>query len=234
MGVLVFDVRSDIAHFRRPDTLGTHASYPFITRTALHGLVASILGLEALPEMPLCGVRLLSQVKSIAHELSFLGKGWVGGGHDFNRPTAIELIVKPHYRIYYHGPLEGELAELIREKRSYYHTYLGSAYCLTIPEYQAQYEDSEATIFDPTDQFITCSTVLPVNAVRELHTQEAREYARVGGMLYEHLGNRRFRGSINLIYEVHGQPIVFAPALSFDTAQWQFRCIPDEGLVCLW
>ena len=103
MSVLAFELRSGMAHFRRPDTLGTHASYPFITRTALHGLIASILGLESLPESPRCGIRLLRPVRTVAHEMSMLGKGWVGGGSDFNRPTAIELVVNPHYRVYYQG-----------------------------------------------------------------------------------------------------------------------------------
>jgi CRISPR-associated protein Cas5h len=30
--IVAFDVRGPLAHYRRPDTLGTHASYPFITR----------------------------------------------------------------------------------------------------------------------------------------------------------------------------------------------------------
>lgn len=47
--VTVFELRGPIAHYRRPDTLGTHATYPFLPRTALRGLVGAILGLEDLP-----------------------------------------------------------------------------------------------------------------------------------------------------------------------------------------
>lgn len=48
--VVVFEVRGELAHFRRPDTLGTHATYPFPTRTALRGLIAAVLGEPAWPD----------------------------------------------------------------------------------------------------------------------------------------------------------------------------------------
>ena len=48
--LVVFELRGPLAHYRRPDTLGTHASYPFIPRTTLRGLIAAVLGLEAQPD----------------------------------------------------------------------------------------------------------------------------------------------------------------------------------------
>jgi len=33
--LLVFDLAADLGHFRRPEYTATHATYPFITRTAL-------------------------------------------------------------------------------------------------------------------------------------------------------------------------------------------------------
>ena len=48
--LVVFELRGAMAHYRRPDTLGTHASYPFIPRTTLRGLIAAILGLETRPD----------------------------------------------------------------------------------------------------------------------------------------------------------------------------------------
>lgn len=234
MSVMVFDLRGSMAHFKRPDTLGTHASYPFITRTALHGLVASILGRESLPESPRCGIRLLRPVRTVAHEMSMLGKGWVGsGGQEFNRPTSIEIVVNPHYRVYYQGPLQEELEIRIRDGCSHYHTYLGSAYCLTFPVFQASYPDTEVRPLDQGDyEDMTCVSVVPSRAVSRLVPREKDEYARVGGILYEHLGNRRFEGSISLIYEVQGGPITFVPVV--DSDRWAFLELPEEGIVCLW
>ncbi len=236
MSVLAFELRSNMAHFRRPDTMGTHASYPFITRTALHGLIASILGLELLPESPRCGIRLIQPVRTVAHEMSMLGKGWMGSsGQEFNRPTAIEIVVNPHYRVYYQGALQEELEGRLKEGRSHYHTYLGSAYCLTFPAFHASYSDTEVKSLTPLGhENMTCVSVVPSETVSRLMPQDEDEYARVGGILYEHLGNRRFEGSISLIYEVQGGPITFTPVAASDTDKWSFLDLPDEGVVCLW
>lgn len=236
MSVLAFELRSGMAHFRRPDTLGTHASYPFITRTALHGLIASILGLESLPESPRCGIRLLRPVRTVAHEMSMLGKGWIDGGQqNFNRPTAIELVVNPHYRVYYQGSLQEELESRLQEGRSHYHTYLGSAYCLTFPVFYAAYPDTAVKSLKLGEhEDTTCVSVVPSKAISRLMPQEEDEYARVGGVLYEYLGNRRFEGSISLIYEVQGRPITFTPVEASGADRWAFLDLPEEGIVCLW
>lgn len=235
MSILIFDLRGSMAHFRRPDTLGTHASYPFITRTALHGLIASILGIERLPASPQCGIQLLNPVRTVSQELSMLGKGWSGSGSDFNRPTAIEIVVNPSYRIYYSGPLQEELEDRLQQGYSHYHTYLGSAYCLTFPVFHASYPDFEVKLLTPEEhENMTCISVVPSGSIDKLIPQEDDEYARVGGMLYENIGGRRFRGSISLIYEVQGGPITFTPVAASDTDRWTFLDLPNEGVVCLW
>src|SRR5438270_13704111 len=97
--VVVFTLRGPLAHFRRPDTLGTHASYPFITRTALRGLIGAVLGLdgsELLPAEARTGLRLCAPVRTVAQELSLHGKTWTarrGKVNELHRPTSIELVV---------------------------------------------------------------------------------------------------------------------------------------------
>jgi CRISPR-associated protein Cas5h len=237
--VVVFELRGPMAHYRRPDTLGTHASYPFIPRTALRGLVAAILGLERGPEVdPLpaaarCGLSILEPVRTVSQQLSMHGKQWIGsGGNDsFHRPTAIEIVVGPHYRVYYSGPLADELADRVRTGRSRFPTYLGSAFCLTFPE-RGEVKAAEPV---PADvEWITCATVVPSAAVGRLDVETDRQYARVGGLLREHIGGRRFRGALSAIYEVSGRPIRFTPSAGATDEFWAFRQVPGEGTVCLW
>ena len=136
--ILIFDLRGPIAHFRRPDTLATHATYPFLTRTALRGLLGSILGVDELTGESLAGIRLLSPVRTVAQELSMHGKTWEaksGRPDSFHRPTSIELVVQPHYRIFYAGHHADELSRRLEARQSFYHTYLGSAFCLAVPEW---------------------------------------------------------------------------------------------------
>jgi CRISPR-associated protein Cas5h len=237
--VLVFEVRGSVAHFRRPDTLGTHASYPFLTRTALRGLVASVLGRNSLPSEVRAGVRLMKPVRTVTQELSLHGKTWEarsGRPDSFSRPTAIELVVEPHYRVYYAGPLTEEAGERIRARRSQYHTYLGSAFCLTFPEWKAEVEAPFVTWAG--SGVIECVSVVPSDAVGLLVPEEGRQYGRAGGVLWEHEGpmqDRRFRGrAVALLYEVSGGPVRFEPAPFVPGAYWSFRDIPGEGTVCLW
>lgn len=235
MSLIIFDVRSEVAHFRRPDTMGTQATYPFITRTALRGLVASILGLESVPPEVRCGVRLLASVRTVAQEMTMHGKSWVSGGDEksFHRPTAIELVVRPHYRIYYTGPLAEELDARLQVGQSHYHTYLGSAYCLTFPKWVATLPATDPVRVSNSEP-ITCVSVVPSPAVKRLLTQEGLEYARVGGVLWEHLGARKFRGTVNLLYEVNGGPLHFLPIAPAEDAPWSFCQVPGDGSVCLW
>jgi CRISPR-associated protein Cas5h len=237
--VVVFELRGTLAHYRRPDTLGTHASYPFMPCTTLRGLLAAVLGLEArpdrdsLPPGSRCGLRLLRPVRTVTQQLSLHGKKWLGAGpsDSFHRPTTIEMVVEPHYRAFYIGPLADGLARRVERKQSVFHTYLGSAFCLTFPEVG---EVKPAEPIPTSGERIACSTVVPSAAVAKLDPEIDRQYARVGGLLREHIGGRRFRGTLSVLYEVSGQPIRFEPATDLANAFWEFRQVPGEGTVCLW
>lgn len=246
MSLVIFEIRGEIAHFRRPDTMGTQATYPFITRTALRGLAASILGRDSLPPEVRCGLRLLSPVRTIAQEMTMHGKSWVSGGDEksFHRPTAIELVVKPHYRVYYEGPLSEELGARLQASQSHYHTYLGSAFCLTFPEWVASLASAEPLPLSDSECLgrrglsirtrIETVSVVPSPAVKHLLPRDGDEYARVGGILWEHLGDRRFRGTTSLIYEVNGRALCFIPVVPAVDAPWNFCRVPGEGDICLW
>src|SRR5258707_111278 len=121
--VVVFEVRGELAHFRRPDTLATHASYPFPTRTVLRGLIAAVLGEDRWSDNGRVGLRLLGPVRTVAQQLSLHGKTWEkgsGAAASFHRPTSIELVVQPHYRVYTAGPHADRLAGMLRAGKSYF------------------------------------------------------------------------------------------------------------------
>lgn len=231
--VAVFELRGSIAHYRRPDTLATHASYPVMPRTVLRGLVASVLGRGDLPAGERAGLRLLAPVRTVAQELSLHGKTWEarsGKPDSFHRPISVELVVQPHYRVYYAGPLAGDLADMLAANRSHYHTYLGSAYCLTVPKWLGTFETADVPVGP-----LECVTVVPAPAAGRLVPEEGRQYSRVGGVLWEHVGpfaDRRFRGSVAVLYETAGRPITLEPA--DPDPRWQFVDVPGEGVVCLW
>jgi hypothetical protein len=67
----------------------------------------------------------------------------------------------------------------------------------------------------------------------DLGEKRAEYAARVGGMLREHVGGRRFRGTVAVIYERTGLPVVFVPVAPVP-ADCQFLDVEGEGTVCLW
>ena len=78
MEAVIFDIRI-VAHFRRPDTVVTHHSYPFITGLRCSG-VSAILGEEDLEGERWFGLRLMNRVSSSFQQCRCLGKvGWEVG-----------------------------------------------------------------------------------------------------------------------------------------------------------
>jgi len=204
MNAVVFEVKGTIAHFRRPDTTATHLTYPFITPLAAKGLVGAILGITDFKTEDYVGIQLLNPVRTSAQQLSMLGKD---GGNTFNRPTTVEILVNPAYRIYYVGDEYVEkLAESLKKRQYVYHTYLGAAYAITCPKFLRYYEEVE--IISDVEIVETCS-VVPTHMIQELVLQEDRYYSRAGGFMKDYLGERRFERSISFIYEKDGRSIKF-------------------------
>ncbi|MER3415858.1 MAG: CRISPR-associated protein Cas5 [Gemmataceae bacterium] len=236
--VLVFDLRGSLAHYRRPDTLQTQATYPFLPRTALRGLIGSVLGLpyrsdaDILPPDCRTGLRLLAPLRTVTQQLTLHGKTWMAGQgrkDNFHRLTTLELVVAPHYRVFFSGPLAPELRRRLEQRHTHFHTYLGSAFCLTFPEWVGACTPTPV----PRDRSpLTCTTVVPLDAIRHLHPTNGCQYARVT-MHRDHIGDRRFRGSLAVVYEVSGRPITFDPDWAAQPF-WHFYDLPEEGTICLW
>ncbi|WAA09833.1 CRISPR-associated protein Cas5 [Fervidibacillus albus] len=203
MKIVIFDVKGKIAHFRRPDTTATHLTYPFITPTAAKGLVGSILGITDFITSDKVAIQLLHPVSTSAQQLSMLGKD---AGNAFNRPTTIELLVNPAYRIYYGGhEYVDDLIDRLKSGHSVYHTYLGVAYALTKPELVDICHSNE----DMIETIVQTPTVIPTNIIDELLLEENRYYQRAGGFMLEYKGKRIFEKSISFLYERDGNSITF-------------------------
>lgn len=202
---IAFDVRGSVAHFRRPDTTATQLTYPFITPTAAKGLVGAILGIEDFVTADQVGIELLHPVRTVAQQLSMLGKD---PGLTFNRPTTVELLVNPAYRIYYTGEENTEvLIKALTEEQTVYATYLGVAYALTRPVLHKVYSKVEFVM--ATGREIESKTVVPTVMIERLIVQPDRYYCRAGGYLRQYRGNRRFEQSVDFLYEKDGKPISF-------------------------
>lgn len=204
---LAFDVLGTVGHFRRPDTTATQMTYPFITPTAARGLVGAILGIEDFVTSDQVGIALLRPVRIVSQQMSMLGKD---SGSVFNRPTTIELLVNPGYRIYYTGEEYTEkLLDFLRQERAVYATYLGAAYALTKPVLYKFYKEVSFPVMEGRE--IETKTAVPTALIQEIVLKPDRYYCRAGGFLYEYKGGRTFEKSVDFLYEKDGKPISFIP-----------------------
>ncbi len=201
MNVVIFDVRGKIAHFRRPDTTATHLTYPFIPPTAIKGLVGAVLGITDFMTEDQVAIQVLNPVLTSAQQMSMLGKDT---GSSFNRPTTIELLVNPAYRIYYAGKeYTKQLAERLKNGQSVYPAYLGTAYALTKPELV---DICKGEVVKP-EGAVTISSVIPTSIIEEIILEDDRYYQRAGGFMLQYKGNRIFEKSVSFLYEKDGKPV---------------------------
>lgn len=203
MKTVVFDIKGKIGHFRRPDTTVTQLTYPFITPLAAKGLVGAILGITDFITGDKIGIQLLSPVRTSVQQLSMLGESGT-----FNRPTTVEFLVNPAYRVYYTGEeYADELYNKLKNNFSVYPTYLGTAYALTFPRLVGYFEDVEIV----NDEInMETPSVVPIPAIRELIFEDNHHYNRAGGFIKDYLGERQFEKSISYIYEKDMKNIKFS------------------------
>lgn len=167
--VLVFDVKGDMAIFRKPYTTTSMVSYPFPPPTAVAGLIAAIIGKNhgasqeaknALFWDEMRGVQIGIGIKapikwmSTAVNLIF----YKTPNADLTKHTQVkhQLVKNPHYRIYVKGgAIYPELEEKLTKGEFIYTPYLGAAYALADVEYIGEYEEEKA---DPDQGF---STLVP-------------------------------------------------------------------------
>ncbi|SFI00702.1 CRISPR-associated protein, Cas5h family [Tindallia magadiensis] len=233
MQVIAFDIKSSTAHFRRPDTTTTHLTYPFMTPTAAKGLVGAILGEEDFTTSDIIGIQLLKPVRSIAQQMSMLGKIGKATCDTFNRPTTIELLVNPAYRLYYAGNEYTEkLYHQLKEGKSVYPTYLGSAFALTKPENLQLLETKPVDISEGKQ--VDSLTVVPVPVIQELKITEEAHYSRANGFLRYYKGNRNFEKSVDFLFEHNGKPVSFQPQNAELIQAEEITMVEmEEGFLCL-
>ncbi len=202
MNAVIFDIKGTIAHFRRPDTTVTHLTYPFITPLAAKGVVGAILGITDFTTKDKVGIQILKPVRTSVQQLSLLGEK-----STFNRPTTIEFLVNPAYRIYYVGEeYVEELYNKLKNNASVYPTYLGVAYALTFPKLKGYFKNVEIVY---NECYVETPSVVPTPAIKELIFEENNHYNRAGGFMKNYLGERQFEKSVSYIYEKNMKNIKF-------------------------
>lgn len=238
ISLVSFQLRGTMAHFRMPDTTITHSSYPFPPKPTILGLIGAIIGVdneskewsEFLREKHFIGIALTSPLKKTCTVLSLLGKDFLSSGEDFNRPTSVEFIVKPSYRIFYSGPVADKLFTFISDSKSTYHTYFGSAFCLVFPKEPQQLQGKVLEIDWTNDYYL--EGVLPVPIIGKIIPSNGSSYATARALPLTHKGDRTFSNRVNFVFETSGRSL----RVKFKKSTFEHKIVllPNGQIICLW
>ncbi|MDG6966968.1 MAG: type I-B CRISPR-associated protein Cas5 [Nitrososphaerota archaeon] len=154
--VVVFDVWSNYAYFRRPYSTTAALTFNFIPRSAIEGLVGAILGIrsdrayEALSSAKLAlGIR--NPVRKIPFATSHIHsdfwsvmKAYLENKEhkrNFTSLVSLELLVEPRYRIYVDdSTIEQTLVDSLSHHRISYTPYLGTSTMIANFAYAGYFE----------------------------------------------------------------------------------------------
>ena len=189
--IIVFDMWSDFAHFRRGYTTTSSLTYPFPPKTAIIGLVACFLGIPNernekenyykifTPENLKIGIRILNPVKTIMikenlidPKLGFLLKG--------RTQIPIQFLKDPKYRIYLwlSKNLKNEsekLIEFLKEHKSFYTPYLGITECIANFNFVGSFSFKEPK---RKNDCYEIDSVIP-KSIGEIKVEEGKTYGTV-------------------------------------------------------
>jgi CRISPR-associated protein Cas5h len=156
MNVLVFDIWSDYAHFRKPYTTTSPLTYPFPPRTVIAGIISAIIGIPkndviCQDETSLIAVSLSKNnpVKKIrvGENLTQVPKkpAIVDLKKTQNKLNQIryEFLKDPRYTIYFYHPkseIYGKLKNHLQNHTSVYTPYLGISEHIANFEFQGEFE----------------------------------------------------------------------------------------------
>lgn len=143
--VVVFDIWSSYGYFRRPYTTTTALTFNFIPRSAVEGIIGSILGI-LYKDLSLrlagskIGIGILNTVRKIPFSTmhthtdfwqemrSYIECQPVKKKKQYNTRINMELLVNPKYRIYFHHPELSEfLADMLASHQTVFTPYLGTS-----------------------------------------------------------------------------------------------------------
>lgn len=176
---LVFDIWGNYAHFKKIYVTTSALTYSVPFKTTIYGIVGAIIGLDNKNNSYLkyfdehncrLAIQIVNPVKIQRVNINLSPKpGPIRGNR---KPTTMEYIINPHYRVFFSHTDEiifSKLKKNLRNKESVYTPVLGLAHCLAnfklIGEYDVEKDFGNASI----------GTVLLKSEVKSLDTSSWTE-----------------------------------------------------------
>lgn len=221
--VIVFDVWGRYAHFKKIYVTTSALSYGVPFKTSVYGLVGAILGFDNRSNKYLeyfeesnckIGIQIVNPIRFQRINTNLSDKpGPIGKNR---KPTMMEYITNPHYRIFFwHSDAElcGKLIRHLEDKSSVYTPVLGLAHCI------ANFKILGVTKINTDEGLGLIDTVIPKKQLlhfdqsywteHEIHIQEQdmyplemntlREVTKRGSILFD-LNGKKIKANVKEYY----------------------------------
>ncbi|CAH1002436.1 hypothetical protein LEM8419_03315 [Neolewinella maritima] len=215
MPVLVFDLTGPFAHYKKIFATTTALTYPIPPKSSLYGLFAAILGLEKEGNNYLnsfregscrVAIRLMRPVAVQRLTINLRPSFGALRGTENRKPTLMEFVDRPHYRIYFthrDEELYGKLKDLLERGQSFYTPTLGIANLIGQITYvgEGKAESSREEDIDSVLPKRALEKLLPPPPGRNTRLMEVGQYA------VEMLPSRDVTVRENIVLDRGGLPI---------------------------
>lgn len=202
--VLVFDIKGEMALFRKPYTTTSMVSFPFPPPTAIAGILGAIVGLEngadtigknSLHWQHFVDTQVaLSLRKPLRWMQTAVNLTNVKKPEDLHIRVKQQLVKKPEYRIYVKG---GEIYEKLRERLEkgefVFTPCLGVAYALADINYVGEFPE------EPDEEALPIKSVLPIYEGIEVDVLKTGALHRET-MPYRFSTERRLLETVGVLY----------------------------------
>lgn len=141
--ILVFDIWGDYAHYKKIFATTSAVSYCLPTKTSIYGYIGAIIGLEKnenkylssfQPGECLIGIQIINPIKMARINTNLRSVMGRMAPNDNRKPTMIEYVYKPRYRIYIrhtNTDIIDLLSEQLKSHKSVYTPSMGLANLLS-------------------------------------------------------------------------------------------------------
>lgn len=225
MQLLVFDIKGPMAHFRKFYTNSSSLTYDFPPRTAVMGIVASILGMQRdsyydklSSDHCHIAVQILTKTRRLTQTVNYIfvknKPAEVTGSQ--GKPTQIPvefLLPEPEahtlsFRVFFNHDDQEIMQKLktrINENRYHFPVYLGITECIGHTEYV---DIVEGTPFK-SQRVQSVATVSPSERIESIHfSEEASSKYLKDRIVIDFSEDRRALSTKDVIYEAHGGAIL--------------------------
>jgi len=237
--VLAFDISSDYAHFRQPYSTTSSLTYAIPPRTAVLGIMGSILGIESggfgksehVPKLEnsnvRIGVRVMKPIEKVRFNMNYsYTKADAATKNVLHIQVPVEMVKEPIYRLYISadGAVFEKLESLVSNKECYYTPCLGITEFIATVKYIGTYK--ARILVKPQKIYSAIYMSDGTNLVMSNGQKIFRETHAVSMDNYRHVTEYR-----EIAYEADGKPLIVS-SVDPDSTVVGFAT-PDEVAVMI-